>query len=370
MRIVQTVLSLGIGGQERLMLRIVAALQKRGHDVQIVTFTPGGALLNEVGSTPVHVLDFSGSGKGGFDPTLPARLWRLYRSLRPDVVHTHNATPLVYGALAGRLARAHVIHTKHGNDGYTSRSLPLARVASRFVHHFVAVSDDTAVIARKTERPSRAALTVIENGIPLDAFARDARARDEIRDELGIPREALVVGSVGRLNQDKDYPLLVRAMEPMLSDRVRLVLVGEGPARAPIEAAISAASRPFVVLAGARRDVPKVLSALDVFAMSSKTEGLPLALAEAMTAELPVVATAVGGVPTVVPKGAGILVAHGDAPAMTAAIRRLLDDPQTRTEMGAAGRAYALGRYSEDRMLADYFALYAGAASRSARRSG
>jgi glycosyltransferase involved in cell wall biosynthesis len=360
MKIAQVVLSLDIGGQERLILRIVDALKRRGHDVHIVTFTRGGALRNEVGDTPVHEVPFRGAGMEahGFDPTLHLRLWRLFRSLGPDVIHTHNGAPLVYAATSGRIARARIVHTKHGNAKYSARAMPLARTASRFVHHFVAVSKDTAEAARQNERPTAKALTVIENGIPLGAFGPDPSARNAIRDELGIPRDALVVGSVGRLVSEKDYPLLVRAMAPLLSERVRLVLVGEGPARADIEAAIEPKHRGLVVLTGARRDVPRLLASFDLFAMSSRTEGLPLALPEAMTSELPVVATAVGGVPSVVPEQAGELVPHGDASALRAAIERFLDDNDARIRTGKAARTYALGRFSEDRMLDQYLALY------------
>jgi glycosyltransferase involved in cell wall biosynthesis len=360
MRIAQVVLSLGIGGQERLVVRLVTSLRERGHDVHVVALSRGGALRDELAGTPIHDVPFRGAEMEafGFDPTLAGRLWRLFRSLRLDVVHTHNGPPLVYGAPAGRIARARVVHTKHGNPKVSGRSRPLTQLSTRFVHHFVAVSNETAEVALKNERPRRENLAVIENGIPLDAFGPDEAARASIRDELGIPRDALVVGSVGRLVGEKDYPLLVRAMTPLLSERIRLVLVGEGKARAEIEAAIGPKERPFVVLTGARRDVPKVLCTFDVFAMSSRTEGLPLALPEAMTSQLPVVATAVGGVPSVVPQQAGFLVPHGNETELKRAIERLLEDATLRSRMGKDAREYALGRFSEARMLDEYLALY------------
>ena len=200
---------------------------------------------------------------------------------------------------------------------------------------------------------------MIENGIPLGKFAPDEAARSAVRDELGIPRDAIVVGSVGRLVEEKDYPLLVRAMAPLLGARVRLVIVGEGIVRAAIEAAITPAIRDFVTLTGARRDVARVLSAFDVYASSSRAEGLPLALAEAMASRLPIVATAVGGVPDIVPEQIGVLVPHGDPPALRTAIQRFIDDSAARVSMGEAARRYALGRFAEERMLDRYLALYA-----------
>ena len=358
MRIAEVVLSLEIGGQERVVLRLAQALRERGHEMHVVTLTAGGALLNELGTIPIHQI----VRKPGFDFSLYPRLWRLFRKLRLDVVHTHNAVPLEYAAPAARLARVkRIVHTKHGHIAYTKRSLQLVRTATRFVDHFVSVSADTGETADDKEQPRRERHTVIENGIPLAKFAPDEAARVAIRDELGIPRDALVVGSVGRLVEEKDYPLLVRAMGPLLAEKVRLVIVGEGNVRAEIEAAIlalPAGVRQFVLLTGARRDVPRVLSTFDIYASSSRTEGLPLALAEAMASRLPVVATAVGGVVHIVPPQTGVLVPHGDDQVLRAAIKRLIDGSAERTSMGEGARRYALERFAEEHMLDRYLALY------------
>jgi glycosyltransferase involved in cell wall biosynthesis len=360
MRIAQVVLSLNIGGQERLIVRLAAGLRALGHDVHIVTLKPGGALRDQVGDTPVHEMAFRGADMAafGFDPTLYPRLWRLFRERRFEVVHTHNGPPLVYAAPAGRAAGARVVHTKHGNARIVGRGRVIARAAARFPHSFVAVSNDTAEAARRNERPPERRLSVVENGIPLGSFTPDPAARAKVRHELGIADDALVVGTVGRLVSEKDYPLLVRTMAPLVSERVRLVIVGEGPARADVEAAIAPAHRPFVTLTGARRDVPQLLASFDVFAMSSRTEGLPLALAEAMSTGLPIVATAVGGIPSVLPPEAGLLVPHGDPEPLRAALRRVMGDAATRRAMSSAARSYALGRFSEERMIEDYLALY------------
>jgi glycosyltransferase involved in cell wall biosynthesis len=357
MRIAHVVLSLGIGGQERLIVSLASALRSRGHDVHIVSLSPGGELRSTIRETPVHDVVRTSAG---LDPTLSIRLARLFRRLELDVVHTHNAVPMIYAAVAGRAAGCRVVHTRHGQGSHLKGRRYLVRAACRFVHSFVAVSENTAVAATKNERPPKDRIHVIENGIPLAAFGADLEARREIRAELAIPADALVVGTVGRLAIEKDYPLLVRAMTPMLSERVRLVFVGEGAERPAIEAAIEARVRPFVTLTGARHDVPRLLASFDLFALSSKTEGLPLVLPEAMTSRLPVISTAVGGIPSVVPESVGILVPYGDSDALGAAIRRLIDDEALRTTMAEAARNYALGRFSEDRMLDEYLALYRG----------
>lgn len=360
MRIVQVVLSLEVGGQERLLVRMARALHELGQHVDVVTLSAGGALRAELGDVPVHDV----VKRRGFDHTLYTRLFRLFRELRPDVVHTHNSVPLEYAAPAARLARVRrTIHTKHGHIAYSRTALELARLATRAVDAFVAVSDDTAGTAAREERPSAKRLSVIENGIPLGQFAPDAAARLAIRKELGIPDDALVVGSVGRLVEEKDYPLLVRAMAPLLGPRMWLVIVGEGMVRASIEAAIRAldpAQQKHVVLTGERRDVSRVLCAFDVFALSSRAEGLPLVIPEAMAAGLPVVATAVGGIPGIVPEDTGALVRSGDVEALRAALTRFTGDAALRSAASTAARRYALGRFAQERMLEQYLLLYRG----------
>jgi glycosyltransferase involved in cell wall biosynthesis len=360
MRIAHVVFSLKVGGQERLILNLSRALMERGHEVMVVCLSEGGALRREFG--PIRIIDTIRSG--GFEPTLFARLARVFASERPDVVHTHNPGPLIYAAPAARAVLVRrVVHTKHGaNAVYTRRSLAMARVASRLLTAFVPVSAETAQVARKLERVPDRLLHVIPNGIPLSEFGKSAASRARVRGELGIPTGAFVVGTVGRLVVEKDYPLLVRAVAPMLDEQTRLVIVGEGPARDDIEREIAAsvpeASRRFVTLTGVRQDVPAVLASFDVFALSSQTEGLPLVVPEAMASTLPVVPTAVGGLPGIVPREVGLLVPHGDADALASAIDELRRDDLKRRRLGESAHAYAHQRFSLEQMTTEYERLY------------
>jgi glycosyltransferase involved in cell wall biosynthesis len=277
------------------------------------------------------------------------------------VVHTHNPLPLIYGAPAARLAGAAAIHTKHGINPGSRGHRFLRRAASELVSAFVAVSDTTAEQARAQRDVAPARLHTIPNGIRLDRYAPDPAARAAVRAELGLG-DAWVVGSVGRLDSFKNQAMLVRAMAPLLSARVRLVLVGEGAGRPEIEAAIAELREPqWVVLTGRRMDVPRIVHAFDVFALSSKSEGLPLVVPEAMSAGLPIVATAVGGLPSVVDEGeTGLLVPVEEQP-LAAALARLERDRDAARAMGTRARQVALARYSHDRMVDDYLALYARA---------
>jgi len=356
--IVHVLSSYGVGGQERVALDLAIGQRARGHRVGVISLAPppDGAMAEEftaagveVGRVPKH---------GGLDPTLVPRLARELRRRRADVVHTHNPLPLIYGAPAARLAGAVAIHTKHGvNPGARGQRM-LRRAAAQLAHAFVAVSDTTAAQARAQQDCPRSRLHTIPNGIRLDRYAPDAEARAAVRVELGLG-DAWVVGTVGRLDPYKNQALLVRAMAPLLSSRCRLVIVGDGESRPDVEAAVAALPDPrWVVMTGRRMDVPRLVHAFDVFALSSKTEGLPLVVPEAMAAGLPIVATAVGGLPSVVDDGITGKLVRVDETELTGALADLELHRERARAMGQQAREVALARYSHDRMVEAYLALY------------
>lgn len=357
MRIVHVVLLLNVGGQERLILNLSRDLVSRGHDVSVITLTPGGDLRREFGTIPVYDVPRTRHASA----LVMLRMAALLRRLRPDVVHTHNQAPFIYAATTARLVGVRrVVHTKHGESGYEAKARLFARVNVPLLSAFVAVSEETAEVARTREHVPERILRVIPNGIPLGDFAPDAVARARARAEHGIPSGAFVVGSVGRLVSEKNYPLLARAMVPLLRDDTRLLLVGEGPSRPDVVAAIPPELARFVTLAGTRADIPAQLAAMDAFCLASDTEGLPLAIAEAMASALPVVATRVGALASIVPERVGALVDAGDEAALTRELRRLRDHVELRRSRAAAARGYALERFALDRMTDAYLALYRG----------
>ena len=364
--IVHVLSSYGVGGQERVALDLAIGQQARGHRVHVISLAPppDGAMAEEFAAAGIDVGRVE--KRGGIDPTLVPRLARALRKRRADVVHTHNPLPLIYGAPAARLIGAAAIHTKHGMNPGGRGQRWLRRTAARCTHAFVAVSDTTAEQARAQHDTAPEKLHTIPNGIRLDRYTPDAEARAAARVELGLG-DAWVVGTVGRLDQHKNQALLVRAMAPILSSKVRLVIIGEGTSRPEVEAAIAALPDPrWVVMTGRRMDVPKLIHAFDVFALSSKTEGLPLVVPEAMAAALPIVTTGVGGLPGVVDDGKTGLVVPVDEAKLAAALAQLEADHDGARAMGVAGREVALKRYHYDRMVEAYLALYEafGAAGR------
>jgi glycosyltransferase involved in cell wall biosynthesis len=353
--------SYGVGGQERVALDLAIGQKARGHDVSVISLAPepDGAMAQEFAQAGIVVGRVP--KRGGLDPTLVPRLARELRRQNIDVVHTHNPLPLIYGAPAARLVGAAAIHTKHGiNPGSRGHRL-LRRAAAKLTHAFVAVSSTTEAQAREQRDAPERKLHTIPNGIRLDRYAPDPEARAAARVELGLG-DAWVIGTVGRLDQFKNQAMLVRAAAPLLSSSVRLVIIGEGDARGEVEAAIAALPDPrWVVMTGRRMDVPKLVHAFDVFALSSKSEGLPLVVPEAMAAGLPIIATSVGGLPSVVDQGVTGLLVPVDEAAFGAALNTLAADHALARTMGTKAREVALARYSHDRMVDAYLALYARA---------
>ncbi|MCX5747752.1 MAG: glycosyltransferase [Proteobacteria bacterium] len=353
MHVVHVVFSLDVGGQERVILDLARGLVERGHRATVISLSEGGTLRPRFEGIPVETI---ASGTGLSPSTIP-RLARRLRELRPDVVHTHNRSPMIYGGPAAKLARVpRLVHTKHGrSDGGRA-----VMVLSRLYDHYVCVSEDTAVVARTTEHVSAKIVSVIANGIDVRAFIPDAAARGRLRAELKIPPTACLVGTAGRLVPEKNYGLLLEAARGVLGPDVRLVIVGDGPERAALQAAVDPAIVDRVHWLGIRHDIPALLSAFDLFALSSTTEGLPIAVIEAMAAGLPILCTAVGGLPGVIRHGeTGLLVPPSDVDAYRAALRELAGDPDRRQALGDAARADVAVRFSLDRVMDDYLRLYA-----------
>jgi glycosyltransferase involved in cell wall biosynthesis len=359
LRIVHALASYELGGGEMLALRLATHQRRCGHEVHVVSLAAGGPLRERFDAAAVktHVV----AKRAGFDVTLFPRLWAFVARHRAKVVHTHNPQSLVYAAPAAKAALARVVHTKHGEAAEGRRAFQLRRAAARFVDAFVSVSAQTDAFARDHQEAPRQRLHVIENGVELAAYADDLERRRQARAALGVDEATFVIGTVGRLQPVKNHALLLRAAAPLLARAsARLVFVGDGP---ELEALRGLAAElrvsEAVTFLGYQQDVPRWLSALDCFAMSSHTEGLPLVLIEAMASGLPTVCTAVGGIPAAV-GDAGALVEAGDEAALAAQLASFVADGEAARALGAAGRERVCRRYAFASMATRYEQLYRG----------
>jgi len=322
--------SFGMGGQERVAYDLAVGQLRAGWRVSAVSLAPppDGPLGAEFAAAGVHVERIARQHEG-LEPSLVLRLARWLRGADVDLVHTHNRMALIYGAPAARLARARVVHTKHGKNPMGGTRLFAGNVAGRLVHAFVAVSDETAAVARRRHEVPTKRLSVIDNGIDLSRFHPDELARTRIRQELGIASDACVIGTVARIAPEKNHARLLRAVAPLLGAHTRLVIAGDGPLLADVRAqTVELGIADHAHLLGVRQDAAAVLNAFDIFAMSSNTEGLPLVVLEAMASGLPIVSTSVGGIPNVVEEGqTGFLVPASDEAALSERLASLVQDP-------------------------------------------
>lgn len=303
------------------------------------------------------------------DVTTLLQLVRLIRRVRPHIVHTHTAKAGAVGRLAAWLARVPVIvHTYHGHvlDGYftpwkTRVFVAIERWLARRAHCLLAVSDNVRreLLARGIGTPER--LRVLPLGLELDRFVAADACRGDLRRELGVKSDTPLTGIVARLVPIKAHETFV-AMAALLAGRTdgHFVVVGDGERRAELERlARQAGLNGRMHFLGWRADLERVYADLDVVVLTSRNEGSPVALIEAMAAGRPVVATLVGGVPDVVQDGvSGVLVGVGDAEALAAAVEQLIKDPARGRLMGEAGRQRVQQVYGAERLLRDIDELY------------
>lgn len=288
-------------------------------------------------------------------------LWRVLRAERPDVLHTHNPKPGLYGRILGRLVGVPiVVNTVHGlyateDDPFFRRLLIylLEAAAARFSDaELVQNPEDLALMLRFRISP-RSRTRLLGNGVDLARFDPalwDDGHREEVRQELGVGPGQILVAMVGRLVTEKGYPELFEAAAH-LDDRYVVVCVGpHDPEKADAleEGLIEEARRTGVRFLGMRDDIERLYQAMDLFVLPSHREGFPRAAMEAAAMGLPIVATDIRGCREVVEHGVnGLLVPVRDPSALAEAVRRIGEDAELRLRMGEAGRQRALDHFDE-----------------------
>lgn len=305
-------------------------------------------------------------------------LLRILRSERVDILHTHNPKPGLYGRVLGRLAGVPVVvNTVHGLYAVPEDSWPkrlvvylLEAIAARFSDAELVQSPEDAALMRRLRIAPRHRTFVLGNGVDLGRFdpVRFEEAdRMDVRSELGIAADAVVVGAVGRLVAEKGYPELVQAAA-MLDDRYVVLAIGPDDPDKPDalgEGFAEQARQAGVRLLGMRRDVDRLYTAMDMFVLPSHREGFPRAAMEAAASGLPVIATDIRGCREVVADGDnGILIPVRAPEAIAAAVRRLGDDADLRLRMGKASRRRAIDNFDEREVVRTVFAAYQGVATR------
>jgi glycosyltransferase involved in cell wall biosynthesis len=302
----------------------------------------------------------------GLDWRCSFRLARLLWRERVELIHAHQYTPFFYAMTARMLyRRPAVLFTEHGrhHPDYPRRKRMLAnRWFLQNRDRVVGVGQAVRQALVQNEGIPDQRVAVIYNGINLASFSVNGHDRRAVRHEMGVGLEDLVILQVARLDYLKDHATAIRTLERVLERRkdARLVLVGEGPQKELIERLIQECGlTAHVRMLGLRSDVARLLSAADLFLLTSISEGIPLTVIEAMAAGLPVISTRVGGITEIVEdEHTGLLGPAGDEVSLASRILRLAADPVLRRVMGERGRERAQRKFSESKMHECYLQLY------------
>lgn len=359
MMVAHVISSLRPGGAEWVAIRLAAAQRALDVDARLIALR-GGAL-----EASCHALGVPVSILEGRPAVLAARAVRHLAAEPFDVINSHNPPAHRFARLGRISPRRVLVMTLHGEASRSYDRLVGAPVTDGLVAVSSRVRD--AFMEKHPDFPS-GRLAVIENGVELPRLSDSpARGADAGRD--------VVLFVAARLDPIKNLDVLLRAMVGLRADLgVRLVIAGDGPDRARLERlSIELGVEKAVAFLGFRRDIDELTRAADIFVLPSKSEGMSLAILEAMAVGLPVVATAVGGTPEVVEDGVtGLLVPAGDPVALGTALRTLITHPDRRRRLGSAGRDRVADRFSLERTTRRYLRLYEaiGAAGGMARWRG
>jgi glycosyltransferase involved in cell wall biosynthesis len=357
-----------------LLLPQLEAAKESGESIGI---SADGEFVPELESRGIRHIALTSSTRGMnlvADARAIGQLWRVLRRERPDILHTHNPKPGVYGRIAGRLSGVPiVVNTVHGLYA-TSESSFVKRVivytlewmASRFSDaELIQSPEDFELLWQRGIMP-RSKLRLLGNGVDLARFRPNPTLRERVRQELGLTDEQIAVGLVARLVEEKGVPELIEAAE-RLDDRYVVFIVGpkdHDKADAVSEELLSRAETDGVRFLGMRQDVERIYQGLDIFVLPSHREGFPRAAMEAAASGLPVIATDIRGCRQVVADGVnGVLFPVRDVGALTQAIARVGGDTEMRSAMSHASVDRARALFDEREIVSRVMGAYADVAS-------
>jgi glycosyltransferase involved in cell wall biosynthesis len=367
-RVMQVIPAFNLGGGEWMATYLAAHLNHNRFESHLLSLYPPRGAPQEAYLLQHRVIVHSLHKRKGFDLRAYPALIRLLREIRPDVVHTHQTVGrYVYPACLFSRPPL-VVHTLHSVASGEIRSRFWRRFqnwAYRWGVHPVAIAEEVAQSFRQEYR--REPIAIIPNGIPTAHYAADPQVRHQWRIKEGIPEDKVVLVCVAGLRPPKNHSLLLRAyarLRNILPQTVLLLVGPSDPTNPEYTESLKLLIQELGIVdhvrfLGARSDVTAILNAADIFILSSLYEGNPLSVMEAMAAGLPLICTAVGGIPELIQHyQTGLLVPPNDETALANAIEQLVIDSSLRTQLGHAAREYARAHFDVEQMARAYEQLY------------
>ena len=347
--IIHVSVGLNVGGMEKLLVEFARHADRKRFDLKFVSLTAKGRAAEQIERLgwPVTTLDIS----PGIKPAIFVQLMRLFWQAGAGIVHTHNSKPLLYAVPAALLARVPtIIHTRHGQRwGETRPQNCLFNLMAGRADRIVSVSNDSRKLCLRQGLPEKKLMT-IHNGIDVSLFSAT------------VPQRSGPIVFVGRLSPEKDIPTLLRAVAIAVKEEpsFRLHLAGAGPSLSELKSLTEQLElNQQVTFLGQTNDVAGVLAKASLLVLPSLTEGISLALLEAMARGIPVVATTVGGNTEVVIDGeTGLLVPPQSPSELAAAMLKLYRQPELARQMGASGLKRVEAHFDSRTMVGQYESLY------------
>lgn len=367
--VLHVIYRLAMGGLENGLVNLINHMPVGRYRHAIVCLTDFTNFRERLWSPAVSVLALH--KQPGMDWSAYGKLWKIIHDLKPTIVHTRNLPTLEMAAVA---ALAHVpcrIHGEHGRDihdayGASRKFLVFRKILDMAVQHYVSVSQDLEQWLQNKVTISPQKVTQIYNGVDMQLFYPNRQiGREDLPHEFAS-LDQVVIGTVGRLQKVKDQATFIRGiaalvkMDPILSEKVRVVIVGDGVLRTELEQLVRESHLTNMVwLAGACDDIPRLLQSMDIFVLPSEAEGVSNTILEAMATGLPVVATRVGGNAELVVEGeTGWLVPAKDPQALALALLTYLQDRGVMLSHGEAGRKRIQEEFSMKVMVEQYLQVY------------
>ena len=363
MKILHLISSSGFYGAEAVVLNLLTKLRDDGQESHLICLKNAGLLDPELltrakeKGIPAHVI----SCKIKFDLAAIRQIKKYISDNGMQIIHGHGYKSDLYGILAARSLKIPFVSTLHGwtaENGKVRIYGLIDRFVIRYADHVVSVSPAITKELKRLNMDTRR-ISFIPNGIDIVCFSPPRRRR-HLRSHEFL-RKKFVIGTVGRLSVEKGHKYLIRALKEIMKKApdVGMILVGDGPLKGKLQDEVHALRlSDNVLFAGFQDDVVSMYKEMDMFVLPSLTEGVPMALLEAMAMELPVVATDVGGISFVVGKDEGLLVNAGNSEALSSAIFSLVNDPSLRVDLGKNARAKVIREFSIDACYRKYREVY------------
>ena len=362
LKLILCVVGLGMGGTETHVLELASRINRTRFDLTVCSLKSGGCVADQLRARGVRVVSLGGTGK--MDARVMLRLWRFIKREQPDVIQAFLFWANIAARLVGHFASTmRVISSYHDEvvpEGWLNRAID--RLTMKWTRYLVCCSEAVRRSVEQRIGGKKEQFVVIPFGVETCRFGDGGMTSEVV---LGLREELPVIGTVCRLVEPKKgLRFLLEAMGHLEREAAKpvcqLLIVGEGPAE---EALRSLSERlgiaPRVIFSGRRRDIPQLLSLMDIFVLPSLYEGFGIAILEAMAAGKPVVATTVGGLPEFVVEGEnGFLVPPGDSVGLAAAIRHLLAQPERAKAMGCNGQEHVRKHYSIESVVRQHEQLY------------